>query len=60
MKLTPETYVTLALQVTRLARHAIEQVQLAGLKDVSPELRQQLLDERDHLNRQWADLAPEE
>ena len=52
------TYALLALELTKLARSAIGQLELSDIERLPPEVRQRLLDERDQLNSAWSALAP--
>jgi len=55
--MTPAT-VQLILGLLALAREGLRQVDLAKLDELPPELRQQLIDERNALMDEWAGLAP--
>jgi hypothetical protein len=54
---TPEG-LALALGAVRLGRMALEQIDLAGLEKLPPEVRAQIEDERVRVNAAWARLAP--
>ena len=56
--MTPAEIVIAAIQATKLARTLVAQIQLSQLEELPPEVREQLLAEREQLNTEWAALAP--
>lgn len=56
--MTPAQLVAVAIEATRLARTLVSQIQLSQMEELPPETREQLLAERDRLDKEWAALAP--